>query len=58
MKGTSVEAKTKSNNYTVEVSTNYKKVNPGKKDIDKKVEAALKKCESKLGKYNIEENHK
>ena len=56
MKGTSVEAKTKSNNYTVEISTNYKKVNPSANDLDDKVNAALKKCESKLGKYNIEEN--
>ena len=26
MKGTSIEAKTKSNNYTVEISTNYKRL--------------------------------
>ena len=54
-KGSSVEVKTKSNSYNVEINTNYLLQ---KKDAEEEVRAKLNQgltnCSSKLGKYTIE----
>ena len=57
MKGTSVEAKTKSNNYTVEITTNFKLENPTASDkmAKEKMNKALASSSDKLGKYEIQE---
>ncbi len=57
MKGSSVEAKTKSNNYTVEITTNFKLENPTATDkmAKEKMNKALSKSSDKLGTYEIQE---
>jgi SecD/SecF fusion protein len=57
MKGSSVEAKTKSNNYTVEITTNFKLENPTATDkmAKEKMNKALTSSSDKLGKYEIQE---
>ncbi|MDC0302311.1 protein translocase subunit SecD [bacterium] len=54
-KGSSVEVKTKSNSYNVEINTNYLLQ---KRDAEEEVRATLNQglanCSSKLGKYTIE----
>ncbi len=57
MKGSSVEAKTKSNNYTVEITTNFKLENPTATDkmTKDKMNKALSKSSDKLGAYEIQE---
>lgn len=57
-KGTaaSVEVKTKSNNYNVEILTNYKLANDGASaEVESKIKEALEMGKAQMGSYKIEE---
>jgi len=52
----SVEVKTKSNNYNVEILTNYKLSDDGaSNEVESKIKEALDKGKAKMGNYKIEE---
>ena len=55
MKGSSINVKTKSNSYNVEITTNYL-LDDKKAEVKvrKKLEEGMKNCKSKLGNYTIE----
>ena len=55
MKGASINVKTKSNSYNVEITTNYL-LDDKKAEVKvrKKLEEGMKNCKSKLGNYTIE----
>ena len=53
-KGSSVEVKTKSNSYNVEINTNYLlQKKDAEEDVRAKLNEGLTNCSSKLGKYTI-----
>ena len=57
MKGASVDVKTKSSSYNVEITTNYllnKQNSTAESEVKAKLDEALKNCESKLGKGVIQ----
>lgn len=55
MKGASVDVKTKSSNFYVEITTNYMLSDEtANTKVAEKLKTALEKCESKLGKASIE----
>lgn len=55
MKDASFDVKTKSSNHYVEITTNYLLSNEnGAEKVRNKLELALTKCESKMGKFKIE----
>ena len=55
MKGASIEVKTKSSNYYIEINTNYllSKQN-SKSEVEKEIKNGLNLCKSKLGSYQLE----
>jgi len=55
MKGASIEVKTKSSNYYIEINTNYllSKQN-SKSEVEKEIKNGLNLCKSKLGSYKLE----
>lgn len=56
-KAASIDLKTKSNSYTVDITTNYKLANESaSKLVSEKLEEGLKSCENKLGKHKILES--
>jgi len=53
----SIDLKTKSNDYNVEIITNYKQKDDGAMELVKtKLNEGLEKCTSKLGKYQVVES--
>ena len=57
MKGSSIEVKTKSSNYYIEITTNYLLSNQKTKSdsiVRSKIDEGLNLCKSKLGTYKIE----
>jgi len=56
-KSASLDLKTKGSNFFVEITTNYKLGNESAtNEVKEKMEAGLKKAESKLGKFTIQES--
>jgi SecD/SecF fusion protein len=56
-KKASIDIKTKANSFTVDITTNFKLANDSaSNEVNDKMKAGLKSCESKLGTYKILES--